>query len=83
MGYAQSKLVGEHIVRNAAMRGARSCVLRIGQVVGDTVKGIWNKGESIPLMIWSARQMKILPDLKEVTAVKVSCIKPHTLTSDG
>jgi thioester reductase-like protein len=66
MGYAQSKLVGEHIVRNAARRGARSYVLRIGQVVGDTVKGIWNEGESIPLMIRSAMQMEMLPDLKEV-----------------
>ncbi|KAI9042662.1 acetyl-CoA synthetase-like protein [Aspergillus affinis] len=65
MGYAQSKLVGEHIVRNAARRGARSYVLRIGQVVGDTVQGVWNEGESIPLMIRSAKTMKILPDLKE------------------
>ncbi|KAH8428587.1 uncharacterized protein LDX57_006283 [Aspergillus melleus] len=65
MGYAQSKLVGEHIVRNAARRGARSYVLRIGQIVGDTVRGVWNEGESIPLMIRSARTMKILPDLKE------------------
>ncbi|KAK1142845.1 putative NRPS-like protein biosynthetic cluster [Aspergillus melleus] len=65
MGYAQSKLVGEHIVRNAARRGARSYVLRIGQIVGDTVRGVWNESESIPLMIRSARTMKILPDLKE------------------
>ena len=66
MGYAQSKLVGEHIVRDAAQRGARSYVLRIGQVVGDTVQGIWNEGESIPLMIRSAMEMEMLPDLKEV-----------------
>lgn len=66
MGYAQSKLVGEHIVRNAARSGARSYVLRIGQVVGDTGRGIWNDGEAIPLMIQSAKTMKILPDLKEV-----------------
>ncbi|PLB54581.1 acetyl-CoA synthetase-like protein [Aspergillus steynii IBT 23096] len=65
MGYAQSKLVGEHIVRNAARQGARSYVLRIGQVVGDTDKGIWNAGESIPLMIQSAQSMKMLPDLNE------------------
>lgn len=30
MGYARSKLVGEHIVCNAARAGARSYVLRIG-----------------------------------------------------
>lgn len=66
MGYAQSKLVGEHIVRSAARMGARSYVLRIGQVVGDTVQGGWNDNESIPLMIRSALQLKALPDLEEV-----------------
>ncbi|PYI03850.1 acetyl-CoA synthetase-like protein [Aspergillus sclerotiicarbonarius CBS 121057] len=65
MGYAQSKLVGEHIVHGAASQGARSCVLRIGQVVGDTVRGIWNEGESIPLLVRSGLCMRVMPDLKE------------------
>ena len=39
MGYARSKPVGEYIVRDAARAGARSHVLRVGQVVGDTVEG--------------------------------------------
>ncbi len=66
MGYAQSKLVGEHIVRNAARAGARSYVLRIGQVVGDAQHGLWNDKEFIPSMIRSALTLKALPNLQEV-----------------
>ncbi|KAI5860470.1 hypothetical protein GGS23DRAFT_613703 [Durotheca rogersii] len=63
-GYAQSKLVGEHMVRNAARRGARSYVLRIGQIVGDTQNGVWNDNEFIPSMIRSALTLKALPVLE-------------------
>ena len=65
MGYGQSKLVGEHMVLNAARAGARSYVLRIGQIVGDRQNGFWNDNEFVPLMIRSALSMKVLPALKE------------------
>ncbi|KAI9745045.1 MAG: hypothetical protein M1818_001323 [Claussenomyces sp. TS43310] len=65
MGYAQSKLVGEHIVQNAARAGAPSYVLRIGQIVGDAHTGIWNDKEFLPSMIRSALTLKALPDLQE------------------
>ena len=65
-GYARSKLVGEHVVRNAARAGARSYVLRVGQIVGDTVKGVWNDKEFIPSMVRSALTLKTLPALREV-----------------
>lgn len=65
MGYAQSKLVGEHMVLNAARRGARSYVLRIGQIVGDLQSGLWNDNEYVPSMIRSALSMKALPALNE------------------
>ena len=64
MGYAQSKLVGEHIVLNAARAGARAYVLRIGQVVGDSQAGLWNDREAIPSMIRSALALKALPRLE-------------------
>lgn len=63
MGYAQSKLVGEHMVLNAARAGARSYVLRIGQVVGDSSAGIWNDREAIPSMIRSALALGSLPKI--------------------
>ncbi|KAI2635716.1 acetyl-CoA synthetase-like protein [Hypomontagnella submonticulosa] len=74
-GYAQSKVVGEHMVLNAARTGARSYVLRIGQVVGDTENGVWNDNEFIPAMIRSALSMKMLPALKEHCSwVPVDCL---------
>ncbi|PQE05301.1 NRPS-like enzyme protein [Rutstroemia sp. NJR-2017a BVV2] len=65
MGYAQSKLVGEHMVLNAARGGARAYALRIGQIVGDRENGVWNEAEFIPSMIRSALTMKALPILHE------------------
>ena len=65
MGYAQSKLVGEHMVLNAVRSGARSYVLRIGQIVGDLQSGSWNDNEYVPSMIRSALSMKALPALNE------------------
>ncbi|KAL4807941.1 putative NRPS-like enzyme [Aspergillus unguis] len=64
MGYAQSKLVGEHIITNARKSGARAYSLRIGQVSGHSSNGLWNDTEAVPLMLRSAVPMKCLPDLK-------------------
>lgn len=77
MGYAQSKLVGEHMVLNAARGGARSYVLRIGQIVGDLQSGFWNDSEYVPSMIRSALSMKALPALDE----KCSWIPVDTLAT--
>jgi thioester reductase-like protein len=65
MGYAQSKLVGENLVMNAARSGARTYVLRIGQIVGDRNNGIWNDSEFIPSIIRSALSLGALPDLPD------------------
>ena len=73
-GYARSKLVGEHIVLNAARIGAPSHVLRIGQVVGDTKKGLWNDKEFLPLMIRSALSLGALPKLHEVCVPYISSL---------
>lgn len=63
-GYARSKLVGEHIVQNAARdAGALTRILRIGQIVGDGKLGLWNDTEAIPLIIRSALTLKVLPAL--------------------
>ena len=66
-GYARSKLVSEHIVRNASREaGASTRILRIGQIVGDEKMGIWNDTEATPLIIRSALTLKALPALDEV-----------------
>ena len=70
MGYAQSKLVGEHMVLRAAREaGARAYVLRIGQVVGDTATGVWNDKEFVPSMIRSVFFLRALPRLDEVSSL--------------
>lgn len=66
MGYAQSKLVGEHLCVNATQQtGIQARVLRIGQVIGDRQHGIWNAMEAIPLMLQSAITIGALPKLNE------------------
>ncbi|TDZ41551.1 Adenylate-forming reductase Nps10 [Colletotrichum trifolii] len=66
MGYARSKVVTEHVVRAAAAKtGIAARVLRLGQIVGDSERGVWNQTEAIPLMIRSAKVIKALPALDE------------------
>ncbi|ETS78691.1 hypothetical protein PFICI_08544 [Pestalotiopsis fici W106-1] len=66
MGYARSKLVTEHIIQAAGEKtGMQARVLRLGQIIGDTHRGIWNLTEAIPLMIRSARSFGALPALDE------------------
>ncbi|TKA82448.1 hypothetical protein B0A49_00047 [Cryomyces minteri] len=66
MGYAQSKLVTEHICALATEQtGIRARVLRVGQVVADTVHGIWNDNEAIPMMLQAATTIGAVPKLDE------------------
>jgi len=66
MGYAQSKLVTEHICVEAANSyGIKTRILRVGQVIADTVHGIWNATEAIPLMMQAALTIGAIPTLDE------------------
>jgi len=65
-GYGRSKLVAEHITRNAMRStGMQSQVLRIGQLSGDRMNAIWKDTEAIALMIRSALTVGALPALDE------------------
>lgn len=67
-GYGRSKYVAEQIVRNAARdAGAKSRVLRIGQLIGDTKVGEWNATEGVPMTIQTAVTLGALPTLDEVS----------------
>ncbi|KAI1806008.1 acetyl-CoA synthetase-like protein [Daldinia bambusicola] len=69
-GYARSKLIGERICAAAAGGGdgysgnGAIGVLRIGQIAADTVHGIWNDKEAIPILVRSATEVGALPRLK-------------------
>lgn len=66
MGYAQSKLVTEHLCDRASRQtGLKARVLRVGQIVGDTQHGVWNATEAIPLMLQTAKTIGALPELDE------------------
>ena len=66
MGYAQSKLVAENLCMKAAKAtGIRARVLRVGQIVADTVQGVWNATEGIPLIMQTALTVGALPRLTE------------------
>jgi thioester reductase-like protein len=65
MGYARSKLVAERLCQHASRAGLDARVLRVGQIVGDTVHGAWNATEAIPLMIRSAVSIGALPTLND------------------
>lgn len=66
MGYGRSKLVTEHITRNAMRStGMHARVLRIGQLGGDTLSAHWNDTEAVALMFRSALTTGALPELDE------------------
>ncbi|EKV19000.1 Male sterility, NAD-binding [Penicillium digitatum] len=65
-GYGRSKMVTEHITRNAMLQtGMQARVLRIGQLGGDTVSAQWNETEAVALMFRSALTTGALPELNE------------------
>ncbi|GAB7364613.1 hypothetical protein MBLNU230_g5417t1 [Neophaeotheca triangularis] len=66
MGYAQSKLVAEHLCAHAAQQTTMTTrVLRVGQIIGDSQHGVWNETEAIPLIFQSATSTGVLPALDE------------------
>ncbi|KAK4611750.1 Adenylate-forming reductase Nps10 [Fulvia fulva] len=67
IGYSRSKWVAENICLRAArshpeLEGNMS-VIRVGQLSGDAVHGIWNASEAYPLMLSSTNVTNCLPDL--------------------
>ncbi|KAK5629598.1 hypothetical protein RRF57_005313 [Xylaria bambusicola] len=62
-GYGRSKLVGERICEAAGSNGLPVGVLRVGQIAADSVYGIWNEKEHVPLIVRSATEVKALPRL--------------------
>lgn len=66
MGYAQSKLVTEHLCDRASRQTSiKARVLRVGQIIGDTQHGVWNDTEAIPLIFQTAQTVGALPALDE------------------
>jgi carbohydrate kinase (thermoresistant glucokinase family) len=66
MGYAQSKVVTEHLVQRAAdQTGISARTIRVGQITADTQHGVWNATEAIPMMLQAAITIGAIPALDE------------------
>ena len=70
VGYSKSKWVAEQICHKAhssnyTRLGGRIAVLRVGQLSGDTVRGIWNTQEAWPMMLSSVKATRALPALEK------------------
>ncbi|KAF9884352.1 hypothetical protein FE257_001865 [Aspergillus nanangensis] len=80
MGYAQSKLVTEHIVNRASRHAGMSAhVLRVGQIVADTVHGIWNSTEAIPMILQTAATIHALPQLEDILSWTPVDVMAHSI----
>ena len=74
MGYAQSKWVAEQLCSEASRKGLDVIVYRLGQLCGDTKKGVWNETEGWPLLIKSAEVTGVLPRINDVCATIYSLL---------
>jgi thioester reductase-like protein len=66
LGYSRSKWVAEHICLSAHDQTnlhGRIAVVRVGQLAGDSVSGVWNTKEAWPMMLSTVRLIRCLPDL--------------------
>ncbi|KAI9742808.1 MAG: hypothetical protein M1818_003537 [Claussenomyces sp. TS43310] len=64
MGYGESKLVGERMLRSATQAGIRGNVLRVGQISGPVKRGkvgVWNHQEWFPSLVKSTKSLKAVP----------------------
>ncbi|KAJ7356425.1 male sterility protein-domain-containing protein, partial [Mycena albidolilacea] len=65
-GYGRSKWVVEKICERAAENwSVPVAVFRIGQIVGDSLTGVWNETEAYPLMFKGANTFGAVPNLDE------------------
>ena len=66
LGYSRSKWVAEQIcsrANNQTPLRNRVVIFRVGQLSGDSHKGVWNTKEAWPMMLSTVKLTKTLPDL--------------------
>ncbi|KAH7098977.1 L-aminoadipate-semialdehyde dehydrogenase [Auriculariales sp. MPI-PUGE-AT-0066] len=66
-GYARSKWVVEKLCQRAGEKAPQFTigVFRLGQMVGDSINGVWNETEAWPLMIKGAQTVGSMPVTSE------------------
>ncbi|CBF89312.1 hypothetical protein AN0523.2 [Aspergillus nidulans FGSC A4] len=69
MGYADAKLVCEHILDETLHMHPdifRTMSVRVGQISGSKINGYWNPVEHLVHLIKSSKTLNVLPDLEGV-----------------
>ncbi|KAG8720020.1 hypothetical protein FRC08_001379 [Ceratobasidium sp. 394] len=61
-GYGESKHVAEKLLEVARSAGLQACVVRLGQLTGDSVSGAWSKTDWVPSLVASSLAIGHLPD---------------------
>ncbi|QRW09275.1 AMP binding enzyme [Ceratobasidium sp. AG-Ba] len=62
LGYGESKFVTEKILESAQASGLETCVVRLGQLTGDTSSGSWSPTHWVPSLVASSLSVGCLPD---------------------
>ena len=70
-GYAESKWVGEKMVRQGRTAGVPTCIYRVGWVVGHSRTGAWNSSDFIPRTIRAFLEVGKYCDLGRMTMTPV------------
>ncbi|KAL1304897.1 hypothetical protein AAFC00_003815 [Neodothiora populina] len=68
LGYSRSKWVAEQICARAGEQtplGGSIAVFRVGQLTGDSCRGVWNTNEAWPIMLSSVKLTRALPALEQ------------------
>ncbi|QRV80641.1 L-aminoadipate-semialdehyde dehydrogenase [Ceratobasidium sp. AG-Ba] len=61
IGYGRSKLVAEKLLESAQAAGLETCIVRLGQLVGDKRSGAWSVKDWVPAIIASSVSIGCLP----------------------
>ncbi|KAJ5296297.1 uncharacterized protein N7443_007190 [Penicillium atrosanguineum] len=75
LGYAQAKWVCEQIIIDAAKTRSdllHPSILRLGQLTGGMISGIWNSNEHFPALLKASQIIGCLPELNGVSNICVN-----------
>lgn len=82
MGYADSKLVCEHMLDETLHQypeSFRTTSVRVGQISGSKVNGHWNPVEHLVHLIKSSQTLRFLPDLGGGGGVLLNSLAPQII----
>ena len=84
LGYAQTKVVAEALVREAGRRGLPVSIYRPSLISGHSVTGVFNREDLLTRLVTGCAQMGMAPDLDWVLDCQpVDCVAQHIVSLSG